>query len=129
MTDFFDLRNSFCHSISPSLLRVTGEDQVGVPGEILIFVTVAASKTALHALFFQAFYDCGGKLFSGLKGCEVPDTGQSFKLVIREEMIELIRPCNREDRIMLLPKNCCGCRKTVGRNGLLLLRIGGYGIP
>jgi hypothetical protein len=28
MTDFFDLRNSFCHSISPSLLRVTGEDQV-----------------------------------------------------------------------------------------------------
>ena len=29
MTDFFDLRNSFCHSISPSLLRLTGEDQVG----------------------------------------------------------------------------------------------------
>jgi hypothetical protein len=28
MTDFFDLRNSFCHSISLSLLRVTGEDQV-----------------------------------------------------------------------------------------------------
>jgi len=26
MTDFFDLRNSFCHSISPSLLRVTGDD-------------------------------------------------------------------------------------------------------
>jgi hypothetical protein len=47
MTDFFDLRNSFCHSISPSLLRVTGEDQVGVPGEILIFVTVAASKSSL----------------------------------------------------------------------------------
>jgi hypothetical protein len=35
----------------------------------------------------------------------VPNTGQSFKLVVREEMIELIGPCNRKDRIMLLPKN------------------------
>jgi hypothetical protein len=100
-----------------------------VPGEILIFVTVVASKTAHHALFFQAFYDCGGKFFSGLKRCEVPNARQSFKLVAREEMIELICPGNREDRIMLLPKNYCGCRKTVGWIGPLLLRVGGYGIP
>jgi hypothetical protein len=86
-------------------------------------------KTAPDTLFFQSFYDRGGKLFSGLKGCEVPYTRQSFKLVVREEMIELICPCNREDRIMLLPKNCCGRRKTVGRSGLLLLRVGGYRIP
>jgi hypothetical protein len=65
------------------------------------------------ALFFQSFYDRGGKLFSGFKGCEAPNTRQSFKLVVREEMIELISPCDREDRIMLLPKNCCGRRKTV----------------
>ncbi len=26
---------------------------------------------------------------------------------------------------MLLPKNCCGCRKAVGGTGLLFLRVGG----
>jgi hypothetical protein len=51
---------------------------------------VPRAGEATRVLCFQAFYDRGGKLFSGLKGCEAPNAGQSFKLVVREEVIEPI---------------------------------------